>query len=283
MRLALIPVLLLLLATPARPAPAQPAAPPSQEAVLAAVDSLLEADVAAGRVPGAVLLAVRGDEVLRHRAYGYARRFGPDGQPLPGPEPMTTAHVFDLASVTKVAATTLALMRLADGGKVDVDAPVNRYLPGFRGPGKDSVTVRHLLTHTSGLPPWEPVYYHARTPAAARAYVEQLPLDAPVGRQRRYSDLGFMLLGYLIETVSGRPLDAFVAEEVYALLGLRHTAFVPRARGLGPFAATSHGNPFERRMVADDAFGYVCDEDPDAFQGWRVHTLDGEVNDGNAF
>ena len=113
---------------------------------------------------------VAGDSVLRHQAYGHARLFDFDGQRLPSPPPMTPAHVFDLASLTKVMATTFALMRLVDDGRVLLDAPVRRYLPAFRGPSKDSVTVRHLLTHTSGLPPWEPVYYHAHTPGAARAW-----------------------------------------------------------------------------------------------------------------
>jgi CubicO group peptidase (beta-lactamase class C family) len=92
-----------------------------------------------------------------------------------------------------------------------------------------------------------------------------------------------MLLGYLVEEVSGRPLDAFLAESLYEPLGLASTAFLPHSRGLDGFAATSHGNPFERRMVADDGFGYLCDEDPEAFQDWRAYVLVGEVNDGNAY
>lgn len=278
MRLRLLVLLpCLLVAVPA--APAQPA----MERALASVDSLVRAAADSGRFAGAVLLVARDGVVLHHAAYGYAQRYGFDGRPLPAAEPMTTDHLFDLASLTKVMATTFTLMRLVDEGRVDLAAPVARYLPGFRGPGKDSVTVRHLLTHTGGLAPWEPVYYHARTPEAARAYVEAFPLAYPVGRQRRYSDLGFMLLGYLVEEVSGRPLGAYVDEAVFAPLGLRHTSFEPLKKKMGPFAATSHGNPFERRMVADDTFGYVCDEDPAAFQAWRAHTLAGEVNDGNAF
>lgn len=270
---------LILLLLPAMPAAAQPSA----TRALAAVDSLIEAAVAGEQIPGAVLLVARNGEVVHHRAYGAAWLYDDGGRRRSPPEPMTRDHVFDLASLTKVFATTFALMRLVDDGRVALDAPLYRYLPAFRGPARDSVTVRHLLTHTSGLPPWEPVYYHARTAGDAQAYVTAFPLAYPVGRERRYSDLGFMLLGYLVEAAGGRSLDAFVAEEVYEPLGLRHTAFLPQQNGLGPFAATSHGNPFERRMVADDDFGYVCDEDPDAFQGWRSYTLAGEVNDGNAY
>src|SRR5690606_2521774 len=103
------------------------------------------------------------------------------------------------------------------------------------------------------------------------------------GAQRAYSDLGFMLLGCLVERISGRPLDRFLEEELYGPLGLRSTAFRPRDRGLGPFAATSHGNPYEYRMVADPNFGYRVEENALDFTRWRNYTLIGEVNDGNAF
>ncbi|MDX1741617.1 MAG: serine hydrolase, partial [Rhodothermales bacterium] len=176
-----------------------------------------------------------------------------------------------------------AVMRLVDRGDVHLDAPVKQYLPEFNGQHKDSVTVRHLLLHAGGLSQWRPVYYHAKSAVEARAFVTSAPLAYPVGRERRYSDLGFMLLGYIVEAVSGQTLDEFLAEEMYGPLDLRSTAFNPVARGLGPFAATSHGNPFERRMVADDGFGYLCEEDPDSFTGWREYSLVGEVNDGNAF
>lgn len=252
----------------------------------AAADSTVQAWTSAERVPGAVLLVARDGRVVHRRAFGYARLYElRDGrvERLADPEPMTTEHLFDLASVTKVMATTFAVMMLVDRGAVELDAPLYTYLPEFRGPHRDSITVRHLLTHTSGLPQWEPVYYHAPDAAGAYRHIRSLPLTWGVGEGRHYSDLGFMLLGYMVERVSGRPLDAFLHDELYAPLGLEHTSFNPRDRGLGPFAATSHGNPFERRMVADDGFGYVCDEDPAAFTGWRDDTLAGEVNDGNAW
>lgn len=255
-------------------------------AALAAADSVVAAWTSAERVPGAVLLVARDGRVVHRRAFGYARLYElRDGrvERLAEPEPMTPEHLFDLASVTKVMGTTFAVMMLVDRGAVELDAPLYRYLPAFRGPHRDSITVRHLLTHTSGLPQWEPVYYHASDEAGAYAHIRTLPLTWGVGEGRHYSDLGFMLLGYMVERVSGRPLDAFLHDELYAPLGLEHTSFNPKDRGLGPFAATSHGNPFEKRMVADASFGYVCDEDPAAFTGWRDYTLAGEVNDGNAW
>ena len=260
--------------------------PPSEESVertLAQADSVIQAAVDSLLIPGAVLVVSRDSQILFEKAYGWAHLNDSEGRRLESPEPMTVDHVFDLASLTKVLSTTFAIMRLVDRDDVDLDVPVATYLPEFSGEHKDSVTVRQLLSHTAGLAPWKPVYYHASTADEAREFVASTPLAYPVGEARHYSDLGFMLLGYIVESVSGITLDEFVAAEVYEPLGLRSTAYLPRDQGLGPFAATSHGNPFERRMVADDEFGYVCDEDPDSFTGWRQYTLVGEVNDGNAF
>ncbi|MFW6197809.1 MAG: serine hydrolase domain-containing protein [Myxococcota bacterium] len=263
-------------------APAELGAQAGLDAGLARADSILQQATAEERVPGAVLLVSRDGRMVHERAFGFARLYDADGTRLSEPEPMTPDHVFDLASVTKVMATTFAVMLLVDRGTLDLDAPVGQYLPAFEGGAKDRVTLRHLLTHGGGLPQWVPVYFHARDRAEAEAYVARHPLAFPVGEERRYSDLGFMLLGYVVERVSGRRLDRFVEEELYAPLGLASTAFLPREKGLGPSAATSHGNPYERRMVEDDEFGYRVEVDPRAFRSWREHTLVGEVNDGNA-
>lgn len=281
--------------------------PTQLEAAITWADSALARAVADERVPGAVLLIAQNGRVIHERAYGYARlyeysepklggrehavaerRAAPTGDSRRGlvrlaePEPMTPAHIFDLASVTKVMATTFGLMLLVDHGQLDLDAPVHTYLPEFRGPDKDRIRVRDLLTHGAGLYRWLPIYYHARTETDAYEYIRGLPLAFPIREQREYSDLGFMLLGYIIERVSGEPLDVFVAENLYSPLGLSSTAFSPRDKGLGPFAATSHGNPYERRMVTDDDFGYRVEEDPASFRAWRDYTLAGEVSDGNA-
>jgi CubicO group peptidase (beta-lactamase class C family) len=203
---------------------------------------------------------------------------------------MTPGTAFDLASVTKVMATTFAVMLLVDEGKLELDAPLSTYLPDFRGGGKDAITLRHLLTHRAGLYQWRPLYYHAADEAEAYVAIRDLPLAWAVGEGRHYSDLGFMLLGMVVERVSGLPLDRFLARELYEPLGLRRTGYRP-AEGRpvsappppGPFAATSHGNPYEYHMVHDSTFGYRIPGDPDAWNGWRTRTLVGEVNDGNAF
>ncbi|MDH3650477.1 MAG: serine hydrolase [Saprospiraceae bacterium] len=247
-----------------------------------AIDSILHTAVTDHVIPGAVVLISRDDQIIHHRAYGFAQRYKYGMIPLDQPIQLTTLHRFDLASLTKVFATTFALMILTDQQEVLLDEPAYRYLPDFRGISKDSITVRHLLTHSAGLSPWKPTYYHASSPDEAYQYIRQLPLAYPVGKERHYSDLGFMLLGYLIESVTGKPLDTYLSEALFDPLGMKHTTFNPSPDGL-PFAVTSHGNPFEKLMVDDDDFGYLCDEDPQAFTGWRNYVLTGEVNDGNAY
>ena len=270
-------------------------------------DSLVSDWVEAERVPGAVLLVMQDGAVVLQRAYGWAQlydygagQYADEGKAsetaaetaatgirrLDEPRPMTVETVFDLASVTKVLATTLAIMDLVGRGDLDLDAPAHRYLPEFRGAARDSITLRHLLTHRSGLPEWLPVYYHASDAEAAYAYIRDVPLQWGVGEGRHYSDLGFMLLGRVVEQVSGESLDAYLANRFYGPLGLMATGFHRRPAGpaeVDRLAATSHGNPFEWRMVHDPAFGYDIEGDPDAWNGWRRYTLVGEVNDGNAY
>ena len=254
-----------------------------RESALATADALIAAAVVEEIIPRAVLLVAKDGKVLHEKAFGYAQRYDYGKVEKSEPVSMASNQIFDLASLTKVFATTFGLMILVDEKKVDLEAPVYRYLPDFRGTNKDNVTVRHLLTHSSGLAPWKPLYYHADTARDTYATIRDLPLASPVGQERHYSDLGFMLLGYLIEAVTRRPLDVFLTEALYEPLGLRSTTFRPRSHGLNGFAVTSHGNPFEKRMVADDDFDYLCDEDPYSFTRWRTYVLDGEVNDGNAY
>ncbi len=246
------------------------------------VDSLITSSLG-GRIPGAVLVVARNGQVLREMAYGHAQLTDAALRRLTAPRSMRTTTMFDLASVTKVMGTTFAVMLLADRGLVDVEAPVWRYLPDFRGPHLDSITVRHLLTHSSGLVQWQPLYYQASNRAQAYAAIRAMPLGWGVGSGRHYSDLGFMLLGYVVERVSGQAIDRFLQRELYAPLGLQHTVFTPRAHGFSEFAATEQGNVYERHMVYDSTFGYRYRGDPTTWNGWRPYVLDGEVDDGNAF
>lgn len=261
---------------------ATPALGPGLMRALATADSLLDASLGV-QIPGAVLLIAKDGEVVHERAYGFAQVNDYQMRRLPAPRPMRTTTMFDLASVTKVMATTFALMLLVDRGLVDVDAAVWHYLPELRGPRLDSITVRHLLEHSSGLAQWQPLYYQASTPAETFDAIRRLPLSWGVGAERRYSDLGFMVLGYLVERVSGRRLDVFLEQELYGPLGLRTLVFNPREHGFTDFAATEPGNVYERHMVYDRDFGYVYEGDPTSWDGWRTYVLEGEVDDGNAW
>ncbi|HEY0241415.1 MAG TPA: serine hydrolase [Gemmatimonadaceae bacterium] len=249
---------------------------------IARADSLVEASV--GKLTaGAVLLVAKDGRVVHEKAYGYAALNDYGMKKLASPKPMTTRTIFDLASVTKVMATTLAMMKLVDQGKVELDAPVHRYLADFRGPRLDSITVRHLLQHSSGLVQWQPLYYQASNSAETYRAIRNMPLEWGVGTGRHYSDLGFMLLGYIVERVSEKTLDRFVDDELYRPLALTQTTFNPRRKSLTEFAATEQGNGYEKHMVYDSTFGYRYRGNPASWNKWRDYVLSGETDDGNAF
>jgi CubicO group peptidase (beta-lactamase class C family) len=255
---------------------------PGLAAGIAAADSVIANGV--GRLfPGAVFLVAKDGQVVHERAFGYAQLNDYAGRQIAKPRAMKTNTMFDLASVTKVMATTMAIMILVDRGRVDLDAPIYRYLPDFRGTHLDSITVRQLLQHSSGLVQWQPLYYHASNSAQTYAVIRDMPLGWGVGDARHYSDLGFMLLGYIVERISGQRIDAFVERNLYRPLALRSTTFIPRSHGFTEFAATEQGNVYEKHMVYDSTFGYRYRGDPTAWNGWRQYVLNGEVDDGNSF
>jgi CubicO group peptidase (beta-lactamase class C family) len=264
------------------PAGSPGAADPALARGVAIADSLIGSSIGT-LIPGAVFLVSRDGRVVHERAFGFAQLNDYEGRRLTSPPAMRASTMFDLASVTKVMATTMAMMLLVDRGRVDLDAPVSRYLPDFRGPHLDSITVRHLLSHSSGLVQWQPLYYHAANSAQTYAVIRDMRLQWGVGDARHYSDLGFMLLGYIVERVSGESLDRFLDAELYRQLGLRSTTFSPRSRGFTEFAATEQGNVYERHMVYDSTFGYRYLGDPTAWNGWRQRVLIGEVDDGNSY
>jgi serine-type D-Ala-D-Ala carboxypeptidase len=266
----------------ARPAITTPVADPLLDRGIAVADSTIAASI--GKlIPGAVFLVSKDGRVVHERAFGYAELNDYAMHRLASPRAMHTSTMFDLASVTKVMATTFAVMMLVDRGQVELDAPVYRYLPDFRGVHLDSITVRHLLQHSAGLVQWQPLYYHASNSAQTYDVIRGMPLQWGVGEGRHYSDLSFMLLGYLVERVSGQRLDAFLAQNLYRSLGLGSTTFNPRSHGFTEFAATEQGNVYEKHMVYDPTFGYLYKGDPTAWNGWRQYVLNGEVDDGNSF
>jgi len=249
------------------------------------IDSIVEAAIHANLIPGAVVRIQKTSRIAFEKAYGLAQKYDIHHQPLPQPPAANTETLYDLASLTKVVGTTTSLMVLVDQHKIHVDDPVSRYLPGFDTGAKKEITIRHLLTHTAGLYEWYPLFYYSSHRASTVQFIEALPLRYPVGRQRKYSDLGFTLLGAIIEKVSGLPLDKFQQEYIFKPLYMTHTLYNPRKNGVTTnIAATSLGNPYEYRMVHDSTLGFaVPGLHPQSWNGWRQYVVNGEVNDGNAW
>ncbi|WP_428664894.1 serine hydrolase domain-containing protein [Runella sp.] len=247
------------------------------------INPIIEKYISEKKIPGAVLAVKKGDKVILQRAYGYAKLKEFDGSMAEHPELMTVNHLFDIASLTKVIGTTTAIMKLHDQGRLNVEDPASKYIKGFDEGDKKKITIRHLLTHTSGLYEWYPLYYFSNKRASTFSFIKQLPLKYPVGEGRHYSDLGFTLLGEIIENVSGQPLNIYLKTEIFAPLKMTQTGYNPD-KNSNRFAATSPGNPYEKRMVEDSTLGFtVKGLDPQSWKGWRQYLLQGEVNDGNAW
>jgi CubicO group peptidase (beta-lactamase class C family) len=251
-----------------------------------AVDSAVLAGLRQGpnqRYTGAVVVVAVDGRIIHHRAAGHAQTHdGPE--PLSDPRPVAVDTLFDLASISKVVGTTAALMALHDDGLLDVDAPVGHFLPQLVRSPVRAATVRQLLTHRSGAWEWQPTYLHAHSGPGVLEYVAGLPLRSPTGSCRRYSDLGFMLLGAVVEVLSGQPLDSYVRARVHARLGMQSTCYNPPASSRNSVAATSRGDAHERDMVGTGLPYPVLHRTGGAPRtGWRNHTLVGEANDGNAW
>ena len=188
---------------------------------LRAIDDAIGQAVTDARAPGAVFRMERENRIYQ-KAYGWK-------SVVPAREPMTEDTIFDAASLTKVVATTCAIMKLMEAGKLDLDAPASRYLPGFTGHGKQGITLRHLLTHSSGLkaglsPDGD---WNGKAAALLQACNEK-PVNEP-GTAYRYSDINFIVLGFVVERVAGTGLDDYCAKEIFAPLGMRDTGFRPAA------------------------------------------------------
>lgn len=224
----------------------------------ATIEATIRRGIRQGLYPGAVVVVGRRDTVLYSRGFGrltWARS-------APATSPRFTQ--WDLASLTKVVATTSAVLVLVERGQVDLDAPVARYLPRFTDDGRERVTVRMLLDHTSGLPPYVPFFRLAAGRASAIELLYRQPLKRPAGTTAEYSDLNAMLLGLVVEAVSGAPLDAFAASEVFAPLGMTATVFTPALLAGGPVAPS-------RSVAGHPLPGRVSDANADLLGGVAGH------------
>ena len=256
-----------------------------QETLIAEIKTILQSQVAQSNIPGAVILIKQGDKEIYKNAFGYARLKDYNLQTIAHPEKTTVNHLYDIASLTKVIGTTTSIMLLVDAGLIKTDDPVAKYIRAFNTADKKEITIRHLLTHTAGLYEWYPLYYFCKNKQESYQFIETLPLKFAVGSGRHYSDLGFVVLGEIIEIISGLSLEQFMQQNIFDPLKMKHTMFNPLKNGVrNKIAATSPGNPYEKRMVSDSAPGFkISTIDPNQWNGWRKYMLKGEVNDGNAW
>ena len=220
---------------------------------------LMQTAVTTGCFPGGVLLVARGGDIVHFQAYGRDSLFDRT--------PMTRQTVFDLASLTKPLATTMAFVELARRGEVDPDQPLASILPLFNDGMKSRIRIRDLLAHTAGFPAWRPYFRKladwppARRPAKLKHLLAREPLIYPPGQGAVYSDLGFMILAWVVEAATALPLGRFVAEAVYRPLQLEKDFFFP---SLAPIPAGISCAATE-----------LCP--------WRSVLLQGVVHDDNAY
>lgn len=232
------------------------------------VDRAVEKAIAKGELPGAVIVAEYGEALRYERAFGAATL-------SPERHDARLETLYDLASLTKVMATTSAILLLVAEDKLHLDRPVAEYLPAFAERDKSEITVRHLLTHSSGLRPWRAYYMDLRerelrrgekllaTEEARESIVQRILRSAAVhdpGEAAVYGDLGFIVAGALVEAVGGERLDAFCRRRIYEPLGMSQTHFNPV--------------PFEGARAA-----YAATEQCE----WRDKIVWGEVHDPNAW
>jgi len=209
--------------------------------------------VSQGAFPGAVFLVARRGAIVANEAYGEAV-----STPSDMCRPMKLDTIFDLGSLTKPIATATALMILLERGRVQLNDPVDLYMPEYTGREKKETTLYNLLTHTSGLPAWQPLYENCKTREDFQKELCQIKLEYPVGGKVVYSCLGFILLTFIIEKVASESLESFARREIFSPLGMRDTLFNPPASLRDRIAATE-----------------MC--------RWRRRILIGEVHDENAF
>lgn len=237
--------------------------------------------------PGAVLMVAHEGEVAHAAAFGDAQSLTLDERgevaPLAAPRPMTVSTIHDIASMTKIIATTAAIMRLVDDGRVGLGDRLGDFLPAFATTDKAAITIRQLLAHRAGLWEWQPAWRHLDAGGSALAWLAALPLRYPVGARHAYSDLGFMLLGEIITRVSGLPLDRFAQQELFEPLGMTDTGFLPAPGRRRRMAATSRGDLYQRHMAETGRPWPIVQDPPlQPYSGYRTHFLLGETNDLNA-
>ncbi len=236
------------------------------------ISHLLAERISAGDFPSAVYIVAENGVAIFADAAG-------DAVCEPETRAATLETIYDLASLTKPLVTGLLCARLVESGELRLDNTVAQYLPDFDRADKHHITVRELLTHTSGLPAWRPLYLTARDKEGALAAIANEKLVYKTGKRVAYSDLGFILLGFLIQQITGTSLEELTRKMVIDPLRLRSTCFNPSSDLKGDIAASETGNAYEMAMCEGD-FSSTAPESRRA--SWRKQIIWGEVHDANA-
>ena len=233
------------------------------------LSSFLTEHIQSGDFPSAVyLVAQRGEAVFADAL----------GQSVVNPYRIDTQldTIYDLASLTKPLITGMLCARRIEAGELTPDSSVSHYLPEFDRPDKHMITVRELLTHTSGLPAWRPLYILAEgEPERTLGVIANLDLEYKPGTQVVYSDLGFITLGFLLERMTGQRFAEMARHEIFQRLNLQRTFFNPEAALQTGIAACETGNVYEQNTSNETKAG--------EYHNWRQAVIWGEVHDGNAY
>jgi CubicO group peptidase (beta-lactamase class C family) len=224
---------------------------------LARIDGVVAEEIAAGHLPGAVVLVGQGNKVLYHKAFGREVN-------EPYQEPMEKDTIFDMASLTKPIATATSVLILVDRGKIDVNDYVSKYLPEFACNGKEEARIKHLLTHTSGLPPYADANdlrtrFGESCPDKVIETICGLKAQSAPGEQFRYSCLGYITLARIVKTVTGQDINEFSRANIFQPLGMEHTTFCPPASWQRKIAATEIVNGTPLRGTVHDPLGRLMD------------------------
>ncbi|PYT04000.1 MAG: hypothetical protein DMF65_03035 [Acidobacteria bacterium] len=241
------------------------------------INAMLEERIAAGDFPSAVYLVAERGRTRFADALGDAVR-------EPDRHPATLETIYDLASLTKPLVTGLLTAMQVERGVVSLDASVSNYLPEFLDEEKRAITVRQLLTHTSGLPAWQPLYLLAEGDRSrALEVIASQPLEQAPGSRVVYSDLGFITLGLLLQRVADASLVELARREIFDPLSLKRTFFNPEKSLQTEVAACESGGNAYERDVCETQYASQPEARHGATTNWRTEPIWGEVHDGNAY
>lgn len=246
------------------------------EEYLKKIDNIMLYSVENGLPGGLISLSIAGKKIFQ-KAYGYQRLYN-QCSVMKHPEKMTDHTIFDTASLTKIFSTLLAYAKLLEEKKISIQDPVYRFIPEYKGFGRDKVTIQNLLKHDSGLPASYPFYdpskaypgFYSQNREQTIEVIKKVPLEVPAGTRTLYSDLGFMMLGVILEKITEQRQDIFVSENIYEPLGLKNTGYnLLKKYSVHQFEATERcGNTREGNVY---------------FPNVRTETIQGEVQDEKCF